>query len=63
MWMVSGRKFLWGNPRCAGNPSIFWDHYFENGYKGVIDNLVALRERAGITAGSNIEILCADHDM
>lgn len=48
---------------AAGHPSIFWDHYFENGYKDCIDQLIALRKRAGISGGSPIEILCADHDM
>jgi hypothetical protein len=49
--------------RRAGHPSIFWDHYFQDGHKDCIDALVALRKRAGITGGSGIEILCADHDM
>lgn len=31
--------------------------------QGVIDQLVQLRKRAGITAGSKIEILAADHDF
>ena len=50
-------------PSCAGHPSIFWDHYFESGHKDCIDQLVALRKRAGISGGSGIEILCADADM
>ncbi|KAK9918323.1 hypothetical protein WJX75_003181 [Coccomyxa subellipsoidea] len=55
-----GYAYLFTHP---GNPTIFWDHYFDNGYKGVIDQLVQLRKRAGITAGSKIEILAADHDF
>ncbi len=54
-----GYAYLFTHP---GNPTIFWDHYFDQGHKDVIDKLIALRERAGITAGAPIEILCADHD-
>jgi alpha-amylase len=46
-----------------GIPCLFWEHHFDWGLAAEIDNLVALRQRAGIQADSKLEILAAEHDM
>lgn len=55
-----GYAYLFTHP---GNPTIFWDHYFNSHAREVIDQLIALRKRCGITAASKLEILAADEDF
>jgi alpha-amylase len=49
----------------TGIPCIFWDHLFDWGpeLKKTITDLLAVRKRNGIKAGSSLEILCAEADM
>lgn len=48
-----------------GVPCIFWDHFFEWGpeLRKSISELVALRHKMEIKAGSKLDIQCADPDM
>ena len=55
-----GYAYLFTHP---GNPTIFWDHYFNSNHRDVLDQLIALRKRNGLHAKSSVEILAADHDF
>ena len=56
-----GYAYLFTHP---GNPTIFWDHYFNNSHcRDTIDQLIGLRKRNGLNAKSSIEILAAEHDF
>ena len=55
-----GYAYLFTHP---GNPTIFWDHYFDSHHRDVLDQLIALRKRNGLNAKSSVEILAADHDF
>lgn len=49
----------------AGVPCVFWEHFFDWGdtLRKTIINLIDVRKRNGIKAGSKLEILCAEADM
>ena len=55
-----GYAYLFTHP---GNPTIFWDHYFNSHCRETIDQLIALRKRTGVNAGSKVEIQAADEDF
>ena len=55
-----GYAYLFTHP---GNPTIFWDHYFNSHCRDTIDQLISLRKRNGLNAKSSIEILAAEHDF
>lgn len=46
-------------------PCVFWEHFFDWGdtLRKTIINLIDVRKRNGIKAGSKLEILCAEADM
>ncbi|KAG1652648.1 hypothetical protein FOA52_009211 [Chlamydomonas sp. UWO 241] len=46
-------------------PCLFWDHLFDWGdaLSGEIKELLAIRKRNGIVAGTPLTILCADDDL
>ena len=55
-----GYAYLFTHP---GNPTIFWDHYFNSPCRDTIDQLISLRKRHGLNAKSSVEILAAEHDF
>ena len=55
-----GYAYLFTHP---GNPTIFWDHYFNSHCRETIDQLIALRKRTGVNAGSKVQIQAADDDF
>ena len=46
-----------------GLPCIAWEHMWDSRLTYVIKQLMALRKRQDIHAGSKLEILCADRTM
>ena len=46
-----------------GLPCIAWEHMWDERHTFIIKQLMSLRRRQDIHAGSNLEILCADRTM
>ena len=46
-----------------GLPCIAWEHMWDGRLTSIIKQLMALRKRQDIHAGSQLEILCADRRM
>uniref|UniRef100_A0A0E0LFM7 Alpha-amylase n=1 Tax=Oryza punctata TaxID=4537 RepID=A0A0E0LFM7_ORYPU len=57
--VMQGYAYILTHP---GNPCIFYDHFFEWGFKEQITALVAVRQRNGITATSSLNIMLHDAD-
>nr|AAA32928.1 alpha-amylase 2 [Hordeum vulgare] len=64
-WPVPSDKIMQGYAYIlthSGIPCIFYDHFFNLGFKDEIAALVAIRKRNGITATSALKILMHDGD-
>ena len=46
-----------------GVPCVAWEHMWDARYTFIIKQLMAMRKRQDIHAGSKLEILCADRRM
>uniref|UniRef100_J3MHL3 Alpha-amylase n=1 Tax=Oryza brachyantha TaxID=4533 RepID=J3MHL3_ORYBR len=57
--VMQGYAYILTHP---GTPCIFYDHFFDWGFKDEITALVAVRQRNGITAVSSLKILLYDGD-
>ncbi|CAN6163224.1 unnamed protein product [Urochloa humidicola] len=65
MWPFPSDKVMQGYAYILthpGNPCIFYDHFFDWGFKDEIAALVAVRKRNGITPASELKILKYDGD-
>uniref|UniRef100_A0ACD5UH80 Uncharacterized protein n=1 Tax=Avena sativa TaxID=4498 RepID=A0ACD5UH80_AVESA len=65
MWPFPSDKVMQGYAYILthpGTPCIFYDHFFNWGFKEEIAALVAVRKRNGITATSELKILMHDGD-
>ncbi|PAN40800.1 hypothetical protein GQ55_7G335900 [Panicum hallii var. hallii] len=65
MWPFPSDKVMQGYAYILthpGNPCIFYDHFFDWGFKDEIATLVAVRKRNGITPTSELTILEHDGD-
>jgi len=65
MWPFPADKVMQGYAYILthpGNPCIFYDHFFDWGFKDEIAALVAVRKRNGITPASELTILEYDGD-
>ncbi|PAN22998.1 hypothetical protein PAHAL_4G058700 [Panicum hallii] len=65
MWPFPADKVMQGYAYILthpGNPCIFYDHFFDWGFKDEITALVAVRKRNGITPASELTILEYDGD-
>ncbi|XP_061364093.1 alpha-amylase [Gastrolobium bilobum] len=58
--VMQGYAYILTHP---GNPTIFYDHFFDWGLKEEIAKLTAIRVRNGINMKSTVNILAADADL
>uniref|UniRef100_A0ACD5VS99 Uncharacterized protein n=1 Tax=Avena sativa TaxID=4498 RepID=A0ACD5VS99_AVESA len=57
--VMQGYAYILTHP---GTPCMFYDHFFDRGFKDEIATLVEIRKRNGITATSALKILMHDGD-
>ncbi|XP_072953339.1 alpha-amylase isozyme 3C-like [Typha angustifolia] len=58
--VMQGYAYILTHP---GIPCIFYDHYFDWGFKEEIDKLASIRSKSGIQPSSMLQILVADADL
>ncbi|XVF03491.1 hypothetical protein REPUB_Repub04eG0265700 [Reevesia pubescens] len=58
--VMQGYAYILAHP---GNPSIFYDHFFDMGLKDEISKLVATRNRNEISTTSTVNILASESDL
>ncbi|XP_049391170.1 alpha-amylase-like [Solanum stenotomum] len=66
MWPFPSDKVMQGYAYILthpGIPSVFYDHFFDWGFKDGISALISIRKRNRICATSNVQIMASDSDL